>query len=99
MAASSQPIIYQTDYMDRVASGYAELTRELYGSTGGIRLDHLTSFGFFLRDQNQILEDEKHRPILRDMNPSLEYYFFAVPARERIESDPNVKASFESRIR
>ena len=99
MVASSQPIIYQTEYMERVAADYAELTDELYDSSGTIDLNHLTGFGFFQRDQIQILEEEKHRPVLRDMDPWLEYYFFAVPARARIESAPKVKADFESRIR
>ena len=98
MVASSQPIVYQTDYMKRVAAGYAELIQELYGSTKSIQLDHLTGFGFFQRDQSQILSDEKHRRTLRDMDPWLEYYFFMLPIRERIEVDPGVKANFESRI-
>ena len=99
MVASNQPIVYQTEYMERVAAGYAKLTQELYGSTGSIQLDHLTGFGFFQRDQSQILNAEKHRPTLRDMDPWLEYYFFRLPTRERIEVDPSVKANFESRIR
>jgi len=99
MIASSQPIVYQTDYMKRVAADYAKLTQELYGSTGSIQLDHLAGFEFFQRDRNQILEDEKHRRILRDMAPWLEYYFFMLPVRERIEVDQDVKANFESRIR
>ena len=99
MVASSQTIVYQTEYMEQVAAGYEELTQELYGSTGRIQLDHLTGFGFFQRDQSQILNDEKHRRILRDMDPWLEYYFFMPPTGERIEVDPGVKANFESRIR
>lgn len=51
MVASSQPIVYQTEYMERVATDYAELTQELYGSTGSIELDHLAGFEFFQRDQ------------------------------------------------
>ena len=98
MVASGQPIVYQTEYMEQVASGYAELTHELYGSTRSIELDHLTGFGFFQRDQSQILENEKQRPVLRDMDPWMEYYFFMRPMRERIEVDPDVKAKFESRI-
>lgn len=99
MIASSQPIDYQTKYMEQIATGYAKLTNELYGSTGSIQLDHMTGFGFFQRDQSQILNDEKHRPILRDMDPWLEYYFFTTPTPGRIEADPDVKANFEGRIR
>jgi spermidine synthase len=98
MVASSQPIIYQTKYMSRAAASYATLTEEMYGSSGTIKLDPQAGFQFFQRDQSQILNDERHRPILRDMDPWLEYYFFAMPTRERIQSDPDVKAKFESRI-
>ena len=99
MVASNQPIFYQTEYMERVADSYAELTGELYGNTGSVRLDHLTGFRFFQRDQSQILREEQHRPILRDMDPWLEYYFLATPTRARIKVDPDVEADFESRIR
>jgi hypothetical protein len=40
-----------------------------------------------------------HHPILRDMDPWLEYYFLATPTRERIKVDPDAEANFESRIR
>ena len=76
MVARSQPIFYQTEYMERVAG-----------------------FRFFQRDQSQILREERHRPILRDMDPWLEYYFLATPTRARIKVDPDVEADFESRIR
>jgi hypothetical protein len=99
MVAGGQPIFYDTEYMGQVAASYAELTAGLYGPAGAIRLDPLTGFRFFQRDQTQILNDEKHRPILRDMDPRLEYYFFRIPVREKIQSDPEVKADFESRIR
>ena len=46
---------------------------------------------------SQVLLD--HHPILRDMDPWLEYYFLATPTRERIKVDPDVEANFESRIR
>jgi hypothetical protein len=76
MVARSQPIFYQTEYMERVAG-----------------------FRFFQRDQSQILREEQHRPILRDTDPWLEYYFLATPTRARIKVDPDVEADFESRIR
>jgi predicted membrane-bound spermidine synthase len=98
MVASSQSIVYETAYMQRVAVHYAKLTAEIYGATGRIALDHMTGFQFFQRDQSQILNDEKHRRILRDMDPWLEYYFFRLPVRERIETDSDVKVNFESRI-
>ena len=99
LVASSQPIFYYTEYMQRLAASYAALTDELYGSTRTINLDPLTGFQFFQRDQSQILDDEKDKPVLRDMTPWLEYYFFSMPVIEQIKSDPDVKANFESRIR
>ena len=99
MVASSQTILYQAEYMDEVAARYADLTGEVYGPTGRVQLDHQTGVHFFQRDQSQILRDEEHRPILRDMEPWLEYYFFALPTRGRIQVDAGVKADFESRIR
>jgi predicted membrane-bound spermidine synthase len=98
MVASNQPIVYQTEYMGRVAAGYADLTSELYGSAGKIQLDPLKGFGFFQRDQSQILNDERHRPVLRDMNPWLEYYFFVKPVNEKIERDPAARLKFQNRI-
>jgi hypothetical protein len=99
MVASSQPITYQTEYMDRVAASYSDLTGELYGPAGAIYLDPLAGFEFFQRDQSQILIEEWGGPILRDMDPWLEYYLFTTPTQARIKSDPTVKANFESRIR
>lgn len=99
MVASSQPILYRAEYMDAVAARYADLTDELYGSRGRVHLDHQKGVRFFQRDQSQILREEGHRPILRDMDPWLEYYFFALPTKGRIKVDPGVKADFESRIR
>jgi predicted membrane-bound spermidine synthase len=98
MVASNRPIVYQTEYMGRVAASYADLTGELYGPTVSIHLDPLKGFGFFQRDQSQILSDERHRPILRDMNPRLEYYFFVKPVDERIKRDPAVLVKFKNRI-
>ena len=99
MVASSQPILYQTDYMEQVAASYAELTGELYGQPGRVPLDPRTGFKFFQRDQSQILIEERDRPTLRDMDPWLEYYFFAMPINERIKVDPDAKTNLESRIR
>ena len=99
IVAGSQPIHYETEYMSQVVASYADLTEELYGNPGAIHLNHLAGLRFFQRDQSQILNDEKSRPTLRDMDPRLEYYFFTMPVREKIQSDPEVKTDFESRIR
>jgi spermidine synthase len=99
MVASGQPITYQTEYMDQVAASYSDLTGELYGPAGAIFLDPLAGFDFFQRDQSQILIEESERPILRDMDPWLEYYLFTMPTQARIKADSTVQANFESRIR
>lgn len=96
MVASNQPIAYHRDYMTQAAQRYANLTGEVYGST--LTLDVDSSFKPFLRDQGEILKEENDRPILRDMAPWLEYYFFRVPASKRIERNPDVILNFEKRI-
>jgi len=97
MIASNQPITYQTDYMAQAAGNYANLTGEIYGPDGKVALDALSS-KIFLRDQDQILTDEKHRQTLRDMDPWLEYYFFVTPKKEEIHSSPDAIMNFEGRI-
>jgi len=98
MVASNNPIAYHTDYMDQSAGSYAKLTEEIYGREKMITLHTLPSLGLFLRDQDQILRDEKHVQTLRDMHPLLEYYFFVNPGRQEILRDPDLQLNFESRI-
>jgi hypothetical protein len=96
MVASNQPIVYHKEYMNQASRGYATLTRELYGAP--LTLDVDASFKPFLRDQGEILKEEEGRPILRDMAPWLEYYFFQMPSGRRIERNPEVILNFENRI-
>jgi hypothetical protein len=99
MVAGNNPIAYDTQYMARSAASYANLTEALYGAAGSVSLDPISTLDLFLRDQNQILDDERHRQVLRDMTPWLEYYLFVKPVREEIHRNADVIASFERRIR
>ena len=98
MVASNDPITYHTDYMDRAVQSYTSLTEELYGPEGRVVLGTQYSLGLFVRDQSQILRDEKEKQTLRDMHPLLEYYLFQRPVREDIQKDPAIIANFEERI-
>ncbi|HEY3473400.1 MAG TPA: fused MFS/spermidine synthase [Anaerolineales bacterium] len=99
MVAGNNPIAYDTEYMARSAEGYANLTEDLYGADGRVNLNATSTLDLFLRDQDQILADEKNKQVLRDMNPWLEYYLFVRPVREEIHRNPDVMTSFERRIR
>jgi hypothetical protein len=96
MVASNQPIAYHKNDMSQAAQSYANLTGEIYGSP--LTLDVDASLKPFLRDQSEILKEEKDRQILRDMDPWLEYYFFRMPMHRRIQSNPEVIVKFENRI-
>lgn len=98
VVAGNQPIIYHTEYMEQTAQSYANLTKEIYGPDGVVSLSTLSALKFFLRDRDQILMDEMGQPILRDMNPLLEYYFFVKPVKEEIQRSPDVILNFENRV-
>jgi hypothetical protein len=99
MVASNRPIAYHTDYMDGVAGNYANLTAEIYGADRKVILDTASTFRPFLRDQDEILKDERGGEILHDMHPWLEYYLFRRPAQEEIKRNPDGIVNFENRIR
>lgn len=98
VVASSQPIVYSTEYMDRAAKSYAMLTGEIYSSEGKVTLGTSSALDFFVRDQSQILTDEGQKQILRDMDPWLEYYFFVRPVKEEIHRNPDLIMNFRGRI-
>ena len=99
MIAGNNPISYDVEYMDRSAQHYAALTGDIYSTTGRVTLNARSTLELFLRDQSQILTDEKDKQILRDMTPWLEYYLFVKPVREEIHRISEVIIDFESRIR
>jgi spermidine synthase len=98
MVAANQPIVYDREYMKQAAESYAHLTEELYGSAGMVTLAGSSILDHFLRDQSQILMDEKEKPILRDMTPWLEYYLFEKPVKEEIHKRTEALENFERRI-
>jgi hypothetical protein len=98
MVASNNTIFYDTDYMNQAAVSYANLTGEIYGSDGRVSLDPLSTLDFFLRDQDQILVDEKQKDILLDMAPQLEYFLFVRPTKEEIHRNPELILNFRGRI-
>jgi len=97
--AGNQPLTYHAEYMHQAAASYADLTEDLYGSAGRLSLATVSALSPFLRDRDQILQDEIHKHILRDMDPWLEYYLFVKPVKEEIHRNPDVIVNFESRIR
>jgi hypothetical protein len=98
MVVSNHPITYSAGYMDAAAQSYAEFTGTLYGSQGQILLDPPMILQGFLRDQDQILKEEAQAPILRDMDPWLEYYLLRMPVTEKIHSTIDANEMFQSRI-
>jgi spermidine synthase len=98
MVASNNSIFYDTEHMNQAAENYANLTGEIYGPDGRVSLDPLSTLDFFLRDQNQILTDEKQKKILRDMEPQLEYFLFVMPIKEEIHRNPDLILNFRGRI-
>lgn len=98
LVAANNPITYDPAYMNQAAEAYAHLTGELYGSPGRITLDGSSTLDHFLRDQSQILTDEKKKRTLRDMKPWLEYYLFVKPVKEEIRKTPDGIENFEARI-
>jgi predicted membrane-bound spermidine synthase len=98
VVAGNNPIVYDLKYMAAAADSYTRLTGEIYGAAGSVRLRAPAVLSFFLRDQDQILKDEINKPILRDMDPWLEYYLFTQPVKEEIHKNPDVIMNFENRI-
>ena len=52
----------------------------------------------FIRDQEQILADEQGKPLLSDLTPHLEYYYFPVPTAPISWQRGQSLASFAGRI-
>lgn len=77
--ASSNPIHYELDYMHESA--------QIYLNSPGIILetgiaDLLSPFHVlsrFIRDQDRIMATEEGKPVLSDLAPRLEYYYFPAP--------------------
>jgi hypothetical protein len=98
VVAGNRSIHYSTEHMEQAVHSYANLTEELYGPEARVTLNALSTPDLFLRDQNQILTDEKDKQILRDMEPWLEYYLFVSPIKEEIHINPDLLVNFKGRI-
>jgi hypothetical protein len=98
MVVSNQPITYSAAYMNAAVQSYAELTGALYGSQHQIVLDPPAILRGFVRDQDEILMAEEHEPILRDMDPWLEYYLLRMPTSEKISGDIETLEKFQDRL-
>jgi predicted membrane-bound spermidine synthase len=98
MVAGNAPIRYRMDYMEQAAQNYRVLTGELYGAENAITLSIPAALDSFLRDQDKILEEEKGRPLLKDLHPRLEYYFLTAPIPRNIPTAPEQAGKFQERI-
>jgi spermidine synthase len=98
MVASNKPIHYDMEYMQQATASYRSLTANLYGADGSVNLSADSVMNTFLRDQDKILETETGMPILRDLNPRLEYYLFVAPIPRGIEAAPEQVEAFKNRI-
>lgn len=98
MVVSNHPITYDIAYMTREAQQYMDVTNELYGPDVILPLDPASLLQTFVRDQDQILNDERQTPFLRDMSPWLEYYLLRTPASEPIRRNAETVEKFNNRI-
>ena len=57
-----------------------------------------TLLSYFVRDREQILADEKKSPVLSDLKPGLEYYFFDTPDKRPIWPKSDLRETFIPRI-
>lgn len=100
MIASKGPILYDTAYMNTVSAAYEQTAHTIFDEKLSFELQKQDSLVNFLRDQNQIVTDETNSPILTDLTPRLEYYFFTKPIKkDEIERDPAIIEAFRKRVR
>jgi len=84
VVASNRVIQYDFAYMESITQNYTHIMGDsLYPGTGeNLRPEKLLSD--LTRDRDQIIADENNSPILMDLNPVLEYYFFTAPIKRPI---------------
>lgn len=97
MVAGNALIRYDMEYMEQAAQNYRTLSGRLYGAENAVRLSVSDALDSFLRDQDKILEEEKGRPILKDLHPRLEYYFLTAPLSRNIQTAPEQLEKFQER--
>ena len=79
MVAGNQPFSYDRDYLNAGLENYARNSEGVYSGDISSALSYDELFSKYIRNQDCILEKEKDTPILSDMTPHLEYYFFTKP--------------------
>ena len=99
MIASNNPIHYDTAYMEKASADYATLAKDVFGPDFTAIPEVENNLSHFLRDEDQILNEESGTPILTDSHPILEYYLFKKPARREITTSPESQLDFQSRLK
>lgn len=96
--ASNNPIGYDAAYMEQISANYATLAKNIYGSDFNAIPEVGNSMSFFLRDQDQILQDESGTAVLNDSHPILEYFLFRKPVRREITPSSEGLLEFQHRL-
>jgi len=98
VVASNQPIYYDLAYMQTSAENYMLSAANYIAPETAEAMVPERIFAWFLRDQAQIIADEQEAPILTDLRPWLEYYYFNPQAEGPVHSHNLAQQSFLQRI-
>jgi hypothetical protein len=79
MVAGNQPLTYDREYLKTGLENYTHNSNGIFAGEISSVLTYDELFSKYIRNQDCILEKEQDTPILTDMTPHLEYYFFAKP--------------------
>ena len=96
--ASNQQIQYNLTYMESIEQKYVTNMSNFLKPGTEKKLSPKYLLSEFLRDRRQIISDEKKSPILSDLKPELEYYFFDPPIRRAIWLKGNFRTILLPRI-
>ncbi len=96
--ASSQPLIYDLEYMNFAAERFLTSNPERSPISVYEDMTPTVVLQEFLRDQEQIRSDEAETPLLRDLYPYLEYYINNVPFMPLVIRDPAARPRYAERI-
>lgn len=99
LVASNTPIQYDLEYMLKVANHHNVAVKDLFGDgfKGPSNPAYIKTA--FLRDQRQILEEERDTPLLIDLKPWLEYYFLVPRIDRTIKPSAEGLAEFLLRVK
>jgi predicted membrane-bound spermidine synthase len=96
--ASNQQIQYNLTYMESIKQNYVTDMSNILKPGTEKKLSPKYLLSEFLRDREQIISDEKESPILSDLKPELEYYFFNPPIKKPIWLKGNFRTILIPRI-